>query len=445
MQIAQRKVTDIVTNGNVRGTINLDAAFLNSITEDGILQPLVLRTIDGKEVLIAGHRRLAAAIELGFDVVPVVTDEAEITEVDRIRQQIAENLRRDDLSDWDLAQAAFDLKALGLKQGDVADQMGIPKAEVSQLQKAAKPILNDPNFTGEGLDQLDLGSLLAVAESTSPSDVVHAITVDGETIWTATRRIDHELAVVAFYDDVTPDLKVWSENGVEVSTDDPRKTINKAGDTVVDKKVAHIQTGYGFGSDSRTLEVDVDDHIKLDCHRIWIHEGVTGFGGYTDPAAYHFCMNANLHMLAGKAELKATNATEIESQRVGRSKDAATLRDAKLTRTIQAQKYIHSKVAESFTDAQVRYLALDTLRSDDYKVFTRILDVSNERPKGAPYGWHEERVEQWMTDEGIKGVFRELFLLRLLSVSSYVERGRSDYGNQVINDRLTKIKVNLDS
>ena len=42
-------------------------------------------------------------------------------------------------------------------------------------------------------------------------------------------------------------------------------------------------------------------------------------------------------------------------------------------------------------------------------------------------------------------VFREMFLLKLKSVASYVERGGSDYGNKAINERLAKIKVNLDS
>ena len=446
MQIAQRKVTDIVTNGNVRGIITLDDAFIKSIEDDGILQPLVVRTIDGVEVLIAGHRRLAAAQQLGIKTVDVVFEDGDITEVDRIRQQISENLRRDDLTDWDLAQAAFDLKALGLKQGEVAEQMGIKKELVSQFQKAAKPILNDENFTGEGLEQLDLANLLAVAESASPSDVVHAV-IGGESMWQATRRIDHELAVVAFYDDITPDLKAWSEKGILVNTDDPRTYVNKGGDTTVDKKVAHIKTGLGFGSGQRELEVKVKDHIKLDCHRIWVHEGVSGFGGFQDPTIFHFCMNAGLHALAGKAELKASNAEELESQRVGRSKDAHALRDAKLTRAIQAQKYMASKVADSFLEQQARWLALDTLRSDDYKTFTRILDVANERQKGAPYGWHEERVTQYMDEAGLKGIDRELFLLRLKSVSAYVERGVSDYsnGSAAIAERLAKIKVTLDS
>ncbi len=444
MQIAQRKVVDITTNGNVRGTVNLDDAFVKSIETDGILQPLVMRTIDGKEVLIAGHRRLAAAVQLGIDEVTVVFEEGEATEIDRIRLQVSENRNRDDLTAWDMAQAAFDLKALGLKQGEVATQLGIKKDEVSALQKAAKPILNDPNFTGEGLDQLNLDTLLKVGEVGSPSDVIHLI-VGGESVWQATRQIEHELQIVEFYDEVTPDLKVWSEAGVLVNTDDPRVYTKKDGTTATDKKVAHIFTGVGVGQDTDRLEVKVAKHIKLDCHRIWIFEGLSSYGGFGTPSVFHFCMNQGLHKLAGKSELKATNATEIESQRVGRSAEARNLRDAKLTRTIQAQKYIGSKVSDAFTEAAGRYLALDTLRSDDYKVFCRILDVANERQTGAPYGWHQERVERFMDDAGLKGIAREEFLIRLKSVTYYVERGSEGHGSQAISERLAKIKVNLDS
>ena len=312
------------------------------------------------------------------------------------------------------------------------------------MQKAAKPILNDPNFTGEGLDQLNLDTLLKVGEVGSPSDVVHLI-VGGESVWQATRQIEHELQIVAFYDEVTPELKEWSEAGVLVNKDDPRIYTKKDGTTSTDKKVAHIFTGVGVGQDTDRLEVKVAKHIKLDCHRIWIFEGLSSYGGFGTPSVFHFCMNQGLHKLAGKSELKATNAKEIESQRIGRSKDASKLRDAKLTRTIQAQKYVGSKVSDTFTEAAVRYLALDTIRGDDYKVFTRILDVANERQTGAAYGWHEERVGQFMDDAGLKGIAREEFLLRLKSITSYVERGGSDYGNKAISDRLAKIKVTLDS
>ena len=47
---------------------NLDESFLSSIREQGVLEPVV---IDSEDTIISGHRRVAAAIEVGLEGVPV--------------------------------------------------------------------------------------------------------------------------------------------------------------------------------------------------------------------------------------------------------------------------------------------------------------------------------------------------------------------------------------
>lgn len=78
-----------------------------SIRRLGILVPLVCRAAGDNFELIAGHRRLAAALQIGLKTVPVVIgeyDKAQTAEV-----SLAENLFRQDLSPVETASALKDI------------------------------------------------------------------------------------------------------------------------------------------------------------------------------------------------------------------------------------------------------------------------------------------------------------------------------------------------
>ena len=67
-----------------------------SIRERGLVQPLVVRKVDGKFELIAGERRLRAVRSLGQKEVKVVLMEASDREVAELA--LIENLQREDLT-----------------------------------------------------------------------------------------------------------------------------------------------------------------------------------------------------------------------------------------------------------------------------------------------------------------------------------------------------------
>ena len=106
---------------NVRREVGDVSELTDSIREQGILEPLVVRpTQDGHYEVIIGSRRLASAKELGLPVVPVVVQE--ISDADAIVRSLVENLQRGDLSLEDRVEAYkrlqdIDTERFGTAQG----------------------------------------------------------------------------------------------------------------------------------------------------------------------------------------------------------------------------------------------------------------------------------------------------------------------------------------
>ncbi len=112
----EMKLKDITINGNVRTTTDgaLDKELVESVKQTGILEPLLVRKKEGKYVLIAGHRRLAAAKEAGCELVPTRILDVNDTEATEI--QIIENLQRRNLTPLEEAEAYVHLADQGQKQ-----------------------------------------------------------------------------------------------------------------------------------------------------------------------------------------------------------------------------------------------------------------------------------------------------------------------------------------
>lgn len=101
-----------------------------SISENGILQPLTITMESGVPVLIAGERRLRAARIAGLARVPCV----EVAVEDRRRQvlTLVENLQREDMNCFEVAQGIRDLiDNYELTQTEAAQQLGYSQAAVA--------------------------------------------------------------------------------------------------------------------------------------------------------------------------------------------------------------------------------------------------------------------------------------------------------------------------
>jgi len=101
----QMAVEEIVEGSNCRTRMNPGKfeELVQNVKKVGILEPaLVRRDAKGKVILIAGHRRLAAAKAAGLKVIPVRVLDVDEKQADEI--QALENLHREDLSPLDEAK-----------------------------------------------------------------------------------------------------------------------------------------------------------------------------------------------------------------------------------------------------------------------------------------------------------------------------------------------------
>lgn len=115
---------------------------MESIREHGIIQPLIVRRVDGKLELIAGERRFRASRELGLKEVPVIVRDA--SDKDVLEMALIENLQREDLNPIEEARAYERLsREFSMKQEDIAKRVGKNRATVAnaiRLLDLAMPV-----------------------------------------------------------------------------------------------------------------------------------------------------------------------------------------------------------------------------------------------------------------------------------------------------------------
>lgn len=108
------------------------AELADSIRERGLVQPLVVRRVDGKFELIAGERRLRAVKSLGHKEVKVVVLEASDQEVAELT--LIENLQREDLTPLEEAEQYRLLQTrFGMKQEVIAQHVGKSRAVIANM------------------------------------------------------------------------------------------------------------------------------------------------------------------------------------------------------------------------------------------------------------------------------------------------------------------------
>ena len=135
-----------------------DADELQSLTQSvrshGVLQPLVVREVEGTFQLIAGERRLRAAQAAGLAEVPVHIvrfDDQQVFEA-----ALVENIQRSDLNPIEKAQGFRDyIDRFGLTQEQLGTRLGIDRTTISNLLG----LLNLPTEVQDAvrLGQISLG------------------------------------------------------------------------------------------------------------------------------------------------------------------------------------------------------------------------------------------------------------------------------------------------
>ena len=107
---------------------------VESIRQHGIIQPLIVRPVNGKFELIAGERRWRAAHKLGLPTVPVI--EREASDRDVLEMALIENIQREDLNPMEEAAGYVRLaKEYALKQEEIATRVGKNRASVANAMR----------------------------------------------------------------------------------------------------------------------------------------------------------------------------------------------------------------------------------------------------------------------------------------------------------------------
>ena len=158
------------------------AELMASITEKGILEPLIVRQLRDRFQIIAGERRYQAAVRVGLSEVPVIV--RDIDDGESIELALIENIQRKDLTPFEEAEA---LKSLAERfhytHEELARRLG--KSRTSITESLSLNAIPDDVKDLCRLAELDSKStLLQVARKPDPQAMValvERITASGMT------------------------------------------------------------------------------------------------------------------------------------------------------------------------------------------------------------------------------------------------------------------------
>ena len=123
---------------------------VESVREIGVLQPVLVREVDGGFVLIAGERRFRAATRAGLTEIPAVV--RTVDDLGSLEQALVENLHRQDLNALEEAAAYQQLiEDFGLTQDQVAQRCGRSRSAVANLLRLFQLPPSTQKLVGEGL------------------------------------------------------------------------------------------------------------------------------------------------------------------------------------------------------------------------------------------------------------------------------------------------------
>src|ERR1700735_3924214 len=157
-----------------------------SIREVGLLQPVLVREVDGEEEsyeLIAGERRWRAARRAGLQTIPVLV-QTDASDVSSLEQALVENLHREDLNALEEAAAYQQLiDEFGLTHEQVATRMGKGRATVTNTLRLLQLPAGAQRALAEGtISAGHARALLGTPDRALQEQLVEQIVADGLTV-----------------------------------------------------------------------------------------------------------------------------------------------------------------------------------------------------------------------------------------------------------------------
>ena len=232
---------DLILTTNVRLDPRLDEEFVASITELGVIEPVVAtRRADGALVIRAGHRRTLAAARAGRASIPVYVV-PETTQAARVVEQMAENDHRAALSTGERVAAFAQLDALGMSAAQIAKATATKPAHV----KAALAVAASAVAAGASTrwDFLTLDQAATLADFEDQPETVTALVAAAKS-----GQFDHVAQ------------RARDERDLRAQGEAIAGQLRRAGTTVIDNP--------GYGGAARRLNhlMDGDHHLTIETH-----------------------------------------------------------------------------------------------------------------------------------------------------------------------------------
>lgn len=121
------------------------ARLAESISQQGVLQPIIVALDDDGYVLVAGERRWRAAQIAKLDKIPALVLDKKPDDEQLLFIALVENLQREDLDPVEEAEAYINLaKKFGLKQDEIAQRVGKSRSAVAnaiRILKLPEPVI----------------------------------------------------------------------------------------------------------------------------------------------------------------------------------------------------------------------------------------------------------------------------------------------------------------
>jgi ParB family chromosome partitioning protein len=139
-----------------------------SISEKGVLQPVIVRQKAGRFELVAGERRLRAAKLAHLDRIPAVVKK--VSDSEALEIALIENLQREDLNPIDEARGYRELiKRFDLTQEELAKKLARDRSTIANMLR----LLNLPESVRKGVEEgeISMGHARALLGLSEPRHI----------------------------------------------------------------------------------------------------------------------------------------------------------------------------------------------------------------------------------------------------------------------------------
>jgi ParB family chromosome partitioning protein len=319
-----------------------DKSFIDSIRENGVLEPVVARRDEhGNTLIRMGQRRTLAAREAGLSSIPVYVVTGDENTATRIIEQMAENDHRRSLTDGERSAAFQQLAFEGLSVAAIAKRTATKPATVKTGLAVAENALASSAIATHDLTLEQAAALIDFAgDDKTVTALIKVATNDPEQFAHAAQRARDDAARAALLADATAPLidtgftildrapQGWDSSETRKSIDD---YTDKDGNSITEATIAGIDSRAAYLSVTYTGQVRTSFYV-------------------TDPKAHGFKKTGPDGSSAGTMtdEQKAERKTLIEnnkawaSAQVVRREFLATLLNRKTQPKDAAQFVAHA-------------------------------------------------------------------------------------------------------